>query len=160
MKRSFYTLAVLASITCSAFGHTSVEDYVGIIEPQALHQTYENFGAEFEDHQISEEDITLIRSIEEPIMIKVLFGTWCHDSAREVPRLNKLLLKAKNINISSSLIAVDRNKTTDEDYKLEYTPTIIIFQSNKELGRIVEKPSKSLAQDIVDIVRASNNSSD
>jgi len=160
MKRNFYTLAVLASITCSLFGCTSIEDYVGIIEPQALHQTYENFGAEFEDHQISEEDIELVRSIDEPIMIKVLFGTWCHDSAREVPRLNKLLRKAKNINISSSLIAVDRDKTTDEHYKLEYTPTIIIFQSNKELGRIVEKPRKSLAQDIVDIVRASDNSSD
>jgi thioredoxin 1 len=86
----------------------------------------------------------------------VLFGTWCHDSVREVPRLLKLLdvsgVKLKSL----SLHGVNYNKQEPNNlhrqYDLRYSPTIILLQGDAELGRIVEKPMASLGEDLAEFV--------
>ena len=81
----------------------------------------------------------------------VLFGTWCHDSEREVPRLLKLLDQSEVDLQSLTLFAVDRNKTDPDGFaarlELQYTPTIIVSEDGREIARIVERPIKGLATD-------------
>ncbi len=115
-------------------------------------KTYEQFFA----HHIkdtSEEDIALLQSIDDTVIITTYFGLWCHDSKREVPRLIDLLEAANNKNIIHRLIALDLNKKEpfgrQEEDAVLFTPTIILKKKDKEIGRIVEKPIDSLAQDIV-----------
>ncbi len=86
------------------------------------------------------------------LKVKILFGTWCHDSEREVPRVLKLLAASGVKEESISLIALDilKKEPTGREKALgvKNTPTFIFFIGGKELGRIVEQPSKSLLEDI------------
>jgi hypothetical protein len=86
----------------------------------------------------------------------VLFGTWCHDSEREVPRLLKLL-DLSDVELESlSLHGVNYNKQEPNNlhrqYDLKYSPTIILLQGEDELGRIVEKPILSIGEDLASFV--------
>lgn len=123
--------------------------FVGEINQSKLLTSFEEFNEEFTGLSIDEKEVAALKSIKEPLEIHVLFGTWCHDSVREVPRLLKLLEHAANNNITTKLIAVDYKKTADEVYDLQYTPTFIVYRNNQEVGRIIERPKQSLAQDII-----------
>ncbi|NVJ67031.1 MAG: thioredoxin family protein [Gammaproteobacteria bacterium] len=108
------------------------------------------------DSEVSQEDVDLLKTIDEPIVLTTYFGLWCHDSQREIPQLLDLLEAAENDNLILRLIALDINKKEpfnrqDEDQVL-YTPTIIVSRDGTEIGRIIEKPDNSLAQDIVDFI--------
>jgi len=69
-----------------------------------------------------------------------------------VPRLLKLL-DSSGVQLDSlSLHAVNQTKQSPDEihrkYDLMYTSTIILLDGEQELGRIVEKPQVSLAQDL------------
>lgn len=151
MNTFFKTFVMINLLILSPLTLAS-DDFVGVIDAKTLHTNHEEFGEQYENYTLVETDVTLLKSIDNPITITALFGTWCHDSVREIPRLNKLLAAANNTNITTTLIAVDRKKTIDDSYKLQYTPTIIIYRDNNEIGRIIETPTKTIAQDIADIV--------
>jgi thioredoxin 1 len=158
MKITLHILAIISAFTMATFSASTLasgDDFVGEISAEKLNQDYSDFNSQYVGYDVSEKDIALVKSIKSPIVIKALFGTWCHDSVREIPRLTKLLSIAKNSNISTTLITVDRKKTADEAYQLKYTPTIIVYQNNQEIGRIIEAPRKSIAQDIVDFIKVS-----
>ena len=78
------------------------------------------------------------------ISVKILFGTWCHDSQREIPKLLRMLgdinLKPEMI----SLIGLDYNKkeplNRGEIFGVKKTPTIIFYKDEVEIGRIEETP--------------------
>ena len=82
------------------------------------------------------------------ISIKILFGTWCHDSQREIPRFLRLL---EDINMKPemiSLIGLDYNKNEPlnrgEILEVRRTPTIIFYKNDIEIGRIEEAPKLAL----------------
>lgn len=86
------------------------------------------------------------------VKIKVILGTWCGDSRREVPRFLKILDLAKCPEANYELICVDRKKkgTSDETDSLSISlvPTFIVYQNSVEIGRITETPSESLDKDL------------
>jgi thiol-disulfide isomerase/thioredoxin len=78
------------------------------------------------------------------ISVKVLFGTWCHDSQREIPKLLRML---EDINLKPekiSLIGLDYDKkeplNRGEMLGVKRTPTIIFYKDEIEIGRIEETP--------------------
>ena len=84
----------------------------------------------------------------EGISVKILFGTWCHDSQREVPKLLRLL---EDINMKPemiSLIGLDYNKNEPLNrgamLEVKRTPTIIFYKNGIEIGRIEETPKLAL----------------
>ena len=89
--------------------------------------------------------------------ITIVLGTWCSDSQREVPRFYKVLDEAGYNDKSINIIAVDRSKLAGdidiEDLKIELVPTFIVYKDNKELGRIIETPNKSLEKDLWKIIK-------
>ena len=94
------------------------------------------------------------------LKVKILFGTWCHDSEREVPRMLKLLAASHVKEENISLIALDIRKEEPEGrakaLDVRFTPTFVFFSDGIELGRIVERPTESLQADIKAIVGRSN----
>jgi len=110
------------------------------------------FAEELDKAKVDVADVNLIKSINKPIHIIALFGEWCHDSEREIPKLAKLLNAASNSNITIEYHGMSVNKSEPaalvELHQLRYTPTIVVLRNGKELGRIVEKPKVSLAADI------------
>ena len=73
-----------------------------------------------------------------------------------MPRLFKILQSYGLSDNNLELIAVGPDKRDSfnraADYNLIYTPTIVFLKDSKEVGRIVEKPKKSLEIDIVEIL--------
>lgn len=90
----------------------------------------------------------------------IFYGTWCGDSRREIPRLVHLLDQCGVSAQQIRLVAVD-----DEDsvYKqspgkeeiglnIHRVPTLIIYDQQKEMGRIVETPVESWEKDMLRIL--------
>lgn len=88
--------------------------------------------------------------------ITIVMGTWCSDSRREVPRLFKILDYIHYPEYKLKLICVDRKKNADgtevQDLNIELVPTIIFFNEEQEIGRIIESPVESLEADMAKIL--------
>ena len=93
---------------------------------------------------------------QEGITIKIVLGTWCPDSRREVPRFMRVLDQWKFPVTALSFIGVDNAKLSPVgEYELldiQRVPTFIIYKNNVEAGRIIENPTTSLEQDMVNIL--------
>jgi len=90
------------------------------------------------------------------LTIKIVMGTWCPDSRREVPRFMRILDSWKFPSDKITLIGVDNAKlSTVREYdtlNIARVPTFIIYINNVEAGRIIENPVTSLEQDILNII--------
>ena len=90
------------------------------------------------------------------ITIKVVLGTWCPDSRREVPRFMRIVEDTGFPVSRIEFIGTDNLKVSPvENYgnlNIQRVPTFIFYRNNIEAGRIIENPSSSLEQDMVDIL--------
>ena len=75
---------------------------------------------------------------------------------REIPGFIKILESINYDTKKMRIIAVDENKITpnfiEKDYELINIPTIIFYDNENEINRIVEFPIKSIEEDILDIL--------
>lgn len=92
----------------------------------------------------------------EAVTIKIVLGTWCPDSRREVPKFMRIL---KEIDFPADkviFIGVDNMKFSPIDnynaLDIERVPTFIFYKNNIEAGRIIENPTTSLEQDMLNIL--------
>ena len=137
-------------MSCAASEKTETinKQHHGSIEIQELFSEYSIFKKGYDNYVPSE----LSALKDDDIKVVVFFGTWCHDSKRELPKALKIfnLIGINDENIE--LIAVDLNKKEPlgraAKLNLVYTPTLIFFRESKEIGRIIEKPDISLEKDI------------
>lgn len=85
----------------------------------------------------------------------IFMGTWCYDSQVQVPALLNILDAIKYDTSTITLIAVSEEKDTPEGLEdglnILYVPTIILYEGEEELGRIVEYPLISLEADLLAI---------
>jgi cyclophilin family peptidyl-prolyl cis-trans isomerase len=91
--------------------------------------------------------------------IEVYMGTWCPDSVREVPKLLKIedVLKQKyGKSIPLEFVAIDKSKTKPENLlagkHIEKVATFIYYRGEKEIGRIVERPTGLFEDDLLVLV--------
>jgi len=89
--------------------------------------------------------------------VNIVFGTWCSDSQREVPRFLKI---AENTGLSSDdikIIGVDSQKTGGDvdisGLKIEKVPTFIFYVNEKEIGRIIETPKVNIETDLLNFLK-------
>lgn len=103
----------------------------------------------FYENYLSSEPYQFKKNIDlSGISVKILFGTWCHDSQREIPKFLRLL---EDINMKPemiSLIGLDYNKNEPLNrgviLEVRRTPTFIIYKNGIEIGRIEETPKLAL----------------
>lgn len=96
----------------------------------------------------------------EKTIVKIVFGSWCGDSKRELPRMLKVLHAAgfpeKNIQLIGVYDSLDvykqGPKREEKGLHVYRVPTFIVYQKDKEIGRIVEYPVESLERDLLKIV--------
>ena len=103
---------------------------------------------EFDGYEV---DTELTNAISDPgqYTYEVYLGTWCGDSRRELPRMEKIFSEM-GIDMSNVLIVtLDRDKISpngeQEGKDIRYVPTLIVSKDNQEIGRIVESPSSETA---------------
>ena len=132
-------------------------DAQGIITIEELQSNYPIFTVK-RTSQPSPQAIEYLNKVTQTTEITAYLGTWCHDSQREIPELIKLKQALSNPNIQLKLIALDRNKKDNlglaEKAGVLYTPTIIVQQKGKEVGRIIEKTSQEIGLELKEILES------
>lgn len=112
-------------------------------------------------YRMYEADSTIAEEIKEKLEdvdIKLVMGTWCSDSRREVPHFYKILDEINYPEEKVTLINVNREKrgleNEVEGLDINFVPTFIFYKNEKELGRIVEMPFNTLEEDVLEILSA------
>ena len=116
----------------------------------------------YDDYQLKIDAVNkLLEFKKDHITIKIVMGTWCPDSRREVPRFMRVLDTWKFPVESVTFIGVDNEKQSPVgeyvNLDIKLVPTFIIYKNNIEAGRIIENPVSSLEQDMVDILTGREN---
>jgi len=111
----------------------------------------------YDDYQYNPDVFNKLTAIsKDGITIKIVLGTWCPDSRREVPRFMRILDGWEFPQQMVTFIGVDNDKQSPVgEYvglAIERVPTFIIYRNNIESGRIIENPLTSLEQDMVNIL--------
>jgi len=137
---------------------------LGYINPRffMLEPHSEWYLKEYDSYQPDKNAINeLLKISKEDITIKIILGTWCPDSRREVPRFMRTIDFWQFSRENITFIGVDNAKESPvgEYYKLgiQRVPTFIIYKKNFEAGRIIEYPVTSLEQDMVNILTRNEN---
>ena len=98
----------------------------------------------------------LERYINDGLRIKIVMGSWCSDSQREVPRFYRIMDEAGIPDEKVELISVNRERMVPgidiSVLKIERVPTFIVYDGIKELGRIIETPVETLEKDLLMIL--------
>ena len=145
-----YLILVFSLMSCSA--NEKIENknkqHHGSIEIEELFSEYSIFKKGFDNYV----PLELSKLKDDDINVVVFFGTWCHDSKRELPKALKIFNKIgiNDENIELIAVGLDKKEPLGRAAKLNlmYTPTLIFFRGSKEIGRIIEKPVISLEKDI------------
>jgi hypothetical protein len=122
---------------------------------QPPHSTW--FISEYDGYKYNSDAVNKLKGIGgSDITIKIVMGTWCPDSRREVPRFMRILAACGFPSGNVQLIGVDNSKISPvgdfDKLDIQRVPTFIFYKKNIEAGRIIENPTTSLEQDMVDIV--------
>lgn len=137
--------------------HMDDEDLLGVISSADLKQApfatwyNENDAA----YDVDEAAIAGIEGLLDGVEIKIVMGTWCHDSRREVPRFYKIIGAIKG-GVATEMIGLDRKKKAPsgeiDGMDITNTPTFVFYKNGQELNRIVETPVVSLEKDMITIL--------
>ena len=137
---------------------------LGFFSPGQLKQEPHSvwFYKGYDEYQVNPEALKSLEGIDrEGLTIKIVMGTWCPDSRREVPRFMRVLDTWKFPAEKVTFIGVDNGKLSPigeyEKLEIHRVPTFIIYKNNIEAGRIIENPVTSLEQDMVNILIGMNN---
>ena len=129
----------------------------GVIQPQTLTTELPGYAEGFADYKVDTKAIEALKAVNVPTNIVVIIGTWCPDCHRETPRFMRIIEAVANPNIQIEYIGVDRNKQDPDGLAAKYAfsriPTFIVKQQGNELGRIVERPTTTLENDLVEILK-------
>lgn len=115
------------------------------------------FSMNYDSYQPDAAVLNDLKPLLKGVTFELVVSTWCPDSKRETPRFLKLL---NQLNVPSdriNIIAVNRRKVcpeagVDEGY-IDFVPTFIIRSNEVEIGRIIERPTKTLEEDVLSILK-------
>ncbi len=112
------------------------------------------YKAEYEKRQVNTDVLEGVDA--EGVTVMVIFGDWCGDSLDHVPTFLKIQDQLNFADVQ--YVAVGRKLADDtgivESFGIERVPTFLFFVNGEEIGRIVETPTVSMEQDVVDILTA------
>lgn len=95
----------------------------------------------------------------------VFGGSWCSDTKKALPKFYKVVETAHIPANKIVLYGVDHEKhsldkpklgkTASEKYHIDRVPEFIVFYEGKEIGRLNEKPQKTLEEDMLALLAQS-----
>jgi tetratricopeptide (TPR) repeat protein len=140
---------------------------VGVLEPEDLRQEpfAEWFDSGYGDYEVGPAALAQLSeaAADDSLSVEIFLGTWCQDSQREVPRVLRVLDEARFPGSRVTLYGLSDHpgvfKTTpgghEQELLVHRTATIVVLRNGVELGRLVEKPSATLEEDLLAILNES-----
>jgi thiol-disulfide isomerase/thioredoxin len=162
MKHIILPFIIVLIFSASIYAQKADPKLLGACTTQQLEkEPYSNwYVANFSAYEPNAQVIESLKKVNpSKYSIKIFFGIWCGDSKRELPKMGKVLEKisfpAKNL----SLIAVDDSSSVykqspqheEAGLNIFRVPTFVIYENNKEVGRIVEYPTETMERDLLKI---------
>ena len=139
---------------CKLLKKSSEEYKIGAISIREL-KKYDWFKMEYKKYRVSEKAVDSLFGLN-TVKIIIAGGEWCSDTRLQLPRFIKILETIQFPREDLEIIFVNKEKQIPEVYKklqIKFVPTFIVIDKlGKELGRIVENPSKTLEYDLIKIV--------
>lgn len=102
----------------------------------------------------------LVRIAEDSRTLEIVafFGTWCSSCRKYLPAMIRSLEMAGNPRLTVRYIGVDENLTTPKEeidrHKVHVTPTFVVLDGGRELGRIEGIPKTTVEKDLAAILAA------
>lgn len=132
---------------------------LGRINTPALQQLPYNkwYAKNYEAYKVDTPIALNLKPLLQNKTIELFLGTWCGDSKREVPKMLKILettdfdtTRLKIVCLNHTEDTYKRSNLGEEKNKNVFrVPTLIMYEDNKEIGRIVETPLESFEKDLI-----------
>ena len=139
---------------CKLLKKSSEEYKIGAISIREL-KKYDWFKMEYKKYRVSEKAVDSLFGLN-TVKIIIAGGEWCSDTRLQLPRFIKLLDIIQFQKENLEIIFVNKEKQIPEVYKtlqIKFVPTFIVSDNaGKELGRIIENPSKTLEEDLIKLI--------
>ena len=152
-------MRLIVVLSALPLGHSQAADteLLGVVSREAVATGLPSFEEYYQQYQSSPAEIDAVKALAGKTLV-VLFGAWCHDSQRELPRLLRTLDDAGVHLADVQLLAVDRNKQEPSgryrQLQLRFTPTVILFDGEQELGRVIEIPRHNWGSDLAALLNS------
>jgi tetratricopeptide (TPR) repeat protein len=122
------------------------------------------FTKNYNEYKIDSLTAGLLKPLLKNKKVEIFLGTWCGDSKREVPRWLKLLdycgVNKNNIQlifVNNHDSAYKQSPYHEEKGKYIFrVPDLLVYENEKEIGRIIESPVISAEKDLLQITREKN----
>ena len=159
MKRSILLAAVIVISILATGVHAQNQEpmalgVVGINEVLKEYPIFNRYKTAYKPNQAA---IEYLQSYRRNVTVKVFLGTWCIDSIRNVPAYLKTKEILGDSNYKTTYIGVNRDRSDGAGmtraYNVTTSPTFIFEIDGREVGRITQKPRKTIEEDMVDILR-------
>lgn len=119
------------------------------------------FNSNYDTYAIDSATANQVRSLLKGKRFVIFMGTWCGDSRREVPRIYKLLdycgippSQIELVNVDFHDTAYKQSPTHEErGLDIHRVPDLLIYEKDKEIGRVVESPVNSWEKDLLQILQ-------
>lgn len=151
-----YTFITIISVFCACKTIKMPSELLGYVTESELRRDTSCAWYRGGDHTYLA-DTTLIKVLRESWSPEneylVFAGCWCSDTKKILPVFKRVVELAGIPESKVRFYLLDLNKTSpdrlEKKHAIEYVPTIILLESGKEKGRIVEKLNKSMEADLV-----------
>jgi thiol-disulfide isomerase/thioredoxin len=127
-------------------------DYINTVRNPNSKQTMKR---RVQEYQPKQEIVDKFSEIDSRYFIVVFSAEWNGECRAQIPSLAKLLIEAKNNNVSVKVVDFDENRDIAEEMQVLRIPTIVVHNKSwREVGRFVEKPQHgaTLEEELWDIV--------
>ncbi len=131
-------------------------ELLGPLSKEEILENFPDWQVEVASYVPDQEVIEKLQSIPSEIKIEIFLGTWCPDTKRNVSAYFKIMDMVDNPFIMTSYIGIPRNNDSRKPFiegkNIMKVPTFIILINDEEKGRIIENPTKSVEEDVLDII--------
>jgi len=152
-KKTLHFLSLLFILSIPIYGNT---DLLGLITKEKILESFPDWNDVVASYSPKHEVIEKLKLIDYEVKIEVFLGTWCPDSVRNVSAYFKIMDMVDNPLIQTNYIGIPRGKESRKKYikgkNILKVPTFIVFINDKEKGRIIENPTKTVEEDLRDII--------
>ena len=152
-KKILTFLSLLFILSIFIYGNT---DLLGPITREEILENFPDWNDVVVSYSPKPEVIEKLKSIDYEVKIEVFLGTWCPDSVRNVSAYFKIMDIVDNPLIQTSYIGIPRDKESRKQYikgkNILKVPTFIVFIKSQEKGRIIENPTKTVEEDLLEII--------
>ena len=119
------------------------------------------FNKSYDTYTVDTATVQQLKPLLNNTTIEIFLGSWCGDSKREVPRMIKILQTASFDTSKLKIIFVDNSTSTykqspqheEKGKNIFRVPPFIIYNTDKETGRIIESPIATLEKDMLTILQ-------